>query len=140
MNKLIEYDLSHHPEWFYKDRDNNLYPQYRTEIQKIVDPYKPDTFLPILEKMDYPFLEDIWLDTLTYVILNGKELKWVFGKYIAKMRLKSFSLMRFKDSQYNKDILAYHPSISWEPITQEYLSKHEGMTYHNHKYAYWPIV
>lgn len=47
--------------------------------------------------MNYPFIEEEWIRTLTHLIKKG-HTNSILGKYIAKMRLCSFKEFEFEDS------------------------------------------
>ena len=71
---------------YFKDRNNNDYTKYtKEEIRNIINPFKPETFIPILKDMNYPYFEREWGNILSqsYKIFEGT--KTVIGRYIAKI-------------------------------------------------------
>lgn len=115
-NKCIDDDyISRHPEKFYLDKYGKRYPYFGRDIAYYVNPFKPDTFLWMLEEMDYPFLEKEWLNIIEKLLRKGSSLHVVFGQYIHKIRLKQYKDMTFKDSIYTKDVTEYYiKDINWE--------------------------
>lgn len=90
---------------YFKDRNNNDYTKYtKAEIRDKVDPFKPETFIPILKDMDYPYFENEWGDTLSKSYKGVGGTKTVFGRYIEKMRLNDYKYFTFEDSQYHKKL------------------------------------
>ena len=87
---------------YFKDRNNNDYTKYtKEEIRDKVDPFKPETFIPILKDMNYPYFEKEWGNTLSKSVGGTKT---VIGRYIAKMRLSGYKNFTFEDSQYHKEL------------------------------------
>lgn len=96
---------------FYLSRNVERFPpngrlkQCKKCITMYVDNWNPDTFLPILEQIDVPYVKQEWDKTL------AKELErcasnpdavtgmTVIGKYLAKMRIKQFKDARWADSE-----------------------------------------
>lgn len=73
-----------------------------------VDNWNPDTFKPILEDLDLPYIESEWNALLAKCANNPERLAGVLGKYIGKMRLNQWADKRYSDSdalntQTNKD-------------------------------------
>lgn len=103
----------------YIDRNGSIYPRSIDEVAHSIDVLKPNTFLPILQEMDYPFLENEWLRYVKRELLykgNSMELfnRRVFGKYISCMNLRGYKNMTFKDSVYNFKVLKYKPVLKWD--------------------------
>ena len=67
-----------------------------------IDNFNPDTFLWLLEKMDVPYIPSEWdvLRNRAYAKdpfgMNGMS---VFGKYLAKMKLKQFNKYGWEDTE-----------------------------------------
>lgn len=79
---------------YYKKRDNTFYKEKtKEEILSIIDYNNPATFLPFLEVLDYPYIEFEW-----NLMLENKNKKPNFGRYIALMRLASFRAFSYQDS------------------------------------------
>lgn len=90
---------------YFKDRNNNDYTKYtKEEIRDKVDPFKPETFIPFLKDMNYPYFENEWgyILSKSYKSIGGT--KTVIGRYIAKMRLNGYKYFTFEDSQYHKEL------------------------------------
>lgn len=78
---------------YYKKRNNELYTELtKKEILNKIDINNPNTFLPYLKILDYPFIEDIWRRSVEY------EKNFNFSKYVARMRLAAFRNFSYKDS------------------------------------------
>lgn len=89
---------------YFKDRNNNDYTKYtKEEIRDMIDPFKPETFIPILKNMNYPYFESEWGNTLRHSCKMNK-IKFTIGRYISKMRLCGYKNFTFKDSQYHKEL------------------------------------
>jgi len=87
---------------YYKQRDGSLYTKLtKKEINEIVDPNKPITFLPILKEMNYPFFESEWNKYIRFKKDN------IFGRYIACMRLYGFKNYTWKDSVEINAIISF---------------------------------
>lgn len=83
---------------YFMNRDKTFYRKYtKEEIYSLIDNLNPDTFLPFLEEMNYPYIEDEWNRTLKVAQERGMDK--VFGRYIAKMRLCSFRNFTYSDSK-----------------------------------------
>ena len=90
---------------YFKDRNNNDYTKYtKEEIRDKVDPFKPETFIPFLKDMNYPYFENEWGHILSKSIGGTRT---VIGRYIAKMRLNDYKCFTFEDSQYHKELQEY---------------------------------
>lgn len=145
MRRAEQWELAHE-EWFYKTKDGEIYPYYKDDICNEIDIYRPDTFLPFLKALDYPFIEEVWLDTIERLIEHNTAptSRAVFGRYLSKIRLKSWAHLRFKDSHYTDGVLAYQPEISWTKVDDKWLDEHrspppycERMTYYKYRFAFW---
>lgn len=90
---------------YFKDRNNNDYTKYtKEEIRDKVDPFRPETFIPFLKDMNYPYFEDEWGNTLSKSYKSVGGTRTVIGRYISKMRLCGYKNFTFKDSQYHKEL------------------------------------
>ena len=84
---------------YYRKRDNNFYlDKTKEEILSEIDYDNPETFLPYLERLDYPYLEHEWNHCLQ--LERGRNLNNIFGRYIALMRLKGYKSFSYQDSDY----------------------------------------
>lgn len=104
MRKVNDWILEIYPEYFFKDRHDNIYPYFKDDIYKNINPYDPSTFINILKEMDYPFFEEEWFNVLRISLIHAHDMKTTFGKYISKMRLKFYQNFTFKDSIYSENI------------------------------------
>ena len=90
---------------YFKDRNNNDYTKYtKEEIRDIVNPFRPETFIPFLKDMNYPYFENEWGHILSNSYKGVGGTRTVIGRYISKMRLMSYKNFTFKDSQYHKEL------------------------------------
>ena len=81
---------------YYKKRDGSYYfKKTKQEISKSIDNNNPNTFLPYLKDMDYPYIEKEWNSKIRYY---GEKDSSIFGRYIATMRLCSYRKFTYKDS------------------------------------------
>ena len=81
---------------YYKKHDGTYYTKYtKEEIKNLIDIYNPDTFIPFLIILDYPYIIDEWRKCAAYY--NNSV---AFSHYIGKMQLASFRNFYFKDSEY----------------------------------------
>ena len=88
---------------YYRKRDNNFYlDKTKEEILSEIDYDNPETFLPYLEILDYPYLEYEW----NYRLQLGRErnLNDISSRYIALMRLKGYRGFSYQDSDYLNDL------------------------------------
>ena len=94
--KKREFDPEFHKEeWFYKDKNGNIFPYFKEDIQNFIDPLKPATFFPFLQALDIPYYEEIWLQL---VLKKYTKLQKVFGCYLSQMTLPDFRCFGFNDS------------------------------------------
>ena len=88
---------------YYRKRDNNFYlDKTKEEILSEIDYDNPETFLPYLKILDYPYLEYEW----NYRLQFGREhnLNNIFGRYIALMRLRGYRGFSYQDSDRLNDL------------------------------------
>jgi hypothetical protein len=79
---------------YFIKRNGEYYTDFtKEEIYNKIDNHNPNTFMPFLQILDYPFLKEEWFSTMQRT-KNNK----VFGKYCALMRLCSYKDFTFKDS------------------------------------------
>lgn len=91
--KSIDYDLK--GAIYLKKRNGQFYiDQTKQEVLNNYDPYNAETFLSILEKLDYPFVKYYW----DRILNNLKYKKFALTKYISYMNLCSFREYTWKDS------------------------------------------
>lgn len=93
---------------FYYSNNINKYPDGRLNIckdctTKKVKAFNPETFLWILKEVDVPYIPSAW-EAIRDNLINRKleyDKKATLGRYLSKMKLYSFRLMRWKDTKYN---------------------------------------
>lgn len=94
---------------FYLSRNIEKYPpngrlkQCKKCLTMYVDNWDPNTFLPILEEVDVPYIKQEWDTILEREVAKGDPSKLtgmtIVGKYLAKMRIKQFKDARWADSE-----------------------------------------
>ena len=87
---------------FYTYRDGTKTEMCKQCMTMHIDNFNPETFLWLLEKMDVPYIEAEW-NVLRDKAYNKDPYKMngmsVFGKYLAKMKLKQWAEYRWKDTE-----------------------------------------
>ena len=90
---------------FYSSHNLEKYPNGKFKICKKcqtmhVDSWNPDTFLPILEEADVPYIEHVWKEILNKSVASGKKITGltVIGKYFSQMHLNQHKKLRWADS------------------------------------------
>lgn len=102
---------THNLKEFYSSNNLEKYPDGKVNICKKmitmdVDNWNPETFLPILQECDVPYIPKIWNNKLaTY----GKDRSKVsgltiIGRYLSTMRIKPNDKWRWKDTQYLQEL------------------------------------
>ena len=94
--------------FFYKDKNYNYIPYYKFDIQQL-NPLTPSSFDFLFKEFDLPFIESEWINLICSQNENNKSLKFVFGKYLAKMKLKGFCKLH-----YGEMVLTNEPNIIQE--------------------------
>lgn len=96
---------------FYTSYNAELFPSgHLDECKKcatmMVDNFDPDTFKPLLEKIDIPYVPSKWLDLLQKYSRDPAKVTGmtIIGRYISAMRLKQWREFRYKDSEYLQTI------------------------------------
>lgn len=75
---------------YYKCHNEEYYNTCKRCMRWRINDNKPDTFLPFLKDMDYPYVKEEW-DLLNKRNQNAQmRSPTILGKYISKMRLKGF--------------------------------------------------
>ena len=83
---------------YYKKRNGELYiAETKEEISSKINPNVLETFLPYLKILDYPYLQDEWQRNIEYAKKHNRP--FVFGKYIALMRLRGYRSFSYQDSE-----------------------------------------
>ena len=112
-------------EWFYKDKNGNLFPYWKEDIKKYVDPHKPATFLQLLQELDIPFIELQWKNILGKAYNSNnptQQIQSVFARYLSLMKLKGYRGYSFNDTGFfvGRDIDPFeeYAKVEYEPITE----------------------
>ena len=88
------------------NRNKEWYPVKIEEIVKDINPDDFNTVIPILQKLNYPALEDEWERTKYHCIRQEQGKEVMFKKYISKMWLMSYKDFTFEDSERINNIRA----------------------------------
>lgn len=83
---------------FFKSRTGEIYPYLKEDIYAFIDENDPNSFRPILEDLDYPYIEDEWNE-----LKENFPDSNILGKYISKMKLAAYKNYGYKDSQELND-------------------------------------
>lgn len=70
------------------------------------DPFDPNTFLWLLEELDFPYLENEYMQILYKYIISERKYN-PLARYIGLMKLCSFKYYHWKDSCYTKGARRY---------------------------------
>ena len=90
---------------FYTSRRSDVYPNgYVDECKKCftmhINIREPSSFLGLLEKINVPYIESEWNSLAEKYGNNPKTTSTaIFGRYIAKMKLKQFAKYSFEDTE-----------------------------------------
>ena len=103
---------------YYKCRDGSEYTMApKEELMQIIDPYNPDSYLPYLEAMNYPYFEREWNLTRDNLVRRGFEYtKYTLGKYIAKMNLKAYKPFTWEDNDSIKELADSKPKLFFNEL------------------------
>ena len=90
---------------FYMSNDLEKYPNHRVDeckkcLTMHLDNWDKDTFLPILEKLDVPWIPEEWKSLLDKYSKDPKKMTstTVLGRYLSKMKLNQWKKFRYADS------------------------------------------
>lgn len=79
---------------YFRARDGSFYKKHtKEEIYSKINNADPNTFLPYLKELNYPYIEEEWKRTAEY------RSEYCFGRYLAKMRLAGFRHCVYADSE-----------------------------------------
>lgn len=92
---------------FYHSRNLEKFPdggclnQCKDCITMHVDNWDPNTFKPILEEIDVPYIPDVWDRILAKHSDDPKKItgKTILGKYLAQMRIVQYKDFRYADTE-----------------------------------------
>jgi hypothetical protein len=89
---------------YYRKRDNTFYTdKTKSEIITEIDPFNPDTFMPYLKILNFPYFEEEW-KRMVETWSKPEHRHTIFGRYLAKMRLCSFRNFTYEDNEYIKEM------------------------------------
>jgi len=95
---------------FYQTKDLENYPDGYLDLCKKcftmhINIHEPSSFIHLMETLDLPYIESEWNKMVEKYGQNPKTTATaIFGRYVAKMKLKQYSNYSFKDSaQFVKD-------------------------------------
>ena len=103
------------PVQFYKRKNGDYDDICKKCLTMHVDNFNPDTYLWLLERADVPYLPEEWQNLLDKAYakdplkLNGMS---VYGKYIAKMRLKQWKDYTWADTERLQALTAERQKIN----------------------------
>lgn len=93
--------------YFYRTHDLEKYPLGYLDMCKEcltmhVNNWDTSTFLPILEKVDVPWVPDEWNKLLSMYGRDASKINGttILGRYLAKMQLKQYKDYRWKDNEF----------------------------------------
>ena len=103
---------------YYNCHDGSEYTMVpKEQLMQIIDPYDPDSYLPYLEAMNYPYFEEEWIRTRDNLAREGFEYtKYTFGKYIAKMNLKAYKPFTWEDNDSIKELVDSKPKLFFNEL------------------------
>lgn len=66
-----------------------------------IDNWNPDTFVPILQEIDVPYVPSEWNTIISSITAKGQRVGTmsVLGRYLSRMKLKQYKDYRFADSE-----------------------------------------
>ena len=96
---------------FYSSFNLEKYPSGKLDECKkcctmMVNNFDTETFLPLLEKIDIPYVPKEWMALVQKYCKDPTKVTGmtVIGRYVSKMRLKQWRDFRYKDSEYLQNI------------------------------------
>ena len=103
---------------YYKCHDGSEYTMVtKEELKRIIDPYNPDSYLPYLEAMNYPYFENEWNLTRDNLARQGFEYtKYTLGRYIGKMNLKAYKSFTWEDNNSIKELIDSNPKLFFNEL------------------------
>ena len=85
---------------YFISRNGTYFQQFtKEEIYEKIDSTKPETFVPFLKMMDYPYIEYEWQRMLKRYLDRP-----IFGRYLALMRLRGFRDFSYADSNWLNEV------------------------------------
>lgn len=96
---------------FYGSNNLEKYPDGKLNVCKKcltmhVDNWDPETFLPILQECDVPYIPKIWNNKLASYGQDRSKVTGmtIIGRYLSTMKIKPNDKWRWKDTQYLQEI------------------------------------
>lgn len=95
---------------FYLSNNREKYPDGHINLCKLcftahVDNWDPETYIPLLEELDVPYIPDEWNKLMQVYAKDGNiNGTTILGRYVAKMKLNQWNRYRFKDTEYLKEL------------------------------------
>ena len=79
---------------YFRARDGSFYKKHtKEEIYSTINYTNPNSFLPYLKELNYPYIEEEWERTAKH------RPEYCFGRYLAKMRLRGYRHYVYADSE-----------------------------------------
>lgn len=97
-------------------------PQCKNCLTLHLDNWDPDTYLPILEDLDIPYIPDEWNSIMQKYCTDPAKVKGttVLGRYISKMKLNQNKNYRWKDNEFIQQLKEKEAKEAMERQGMEY--------------------
>lgn len=102
---------THNVKEFYSSNNLEKYPDGKLNtckkmITMNVDNWNPQTFLPILQECDVPYIPKIWNNKLAAYGKDRSKVSGltIIGRYLSTMKIKPNDKWRWKDTQYLQEL------------------------------------
>ena len=90
---------------YYRKRDNTFYTdKTKKEIMAEIDPFNPDTFMPYLKVLNFPYFEEIWNKMIETCWPYPEQRHTIFSRYLSKMKLCSFRDFTYEHNEFIKEM------------------------------------
>ena len=93
---------------FMTDRSRKKIDTCTTCLTANVDNTRPETFLPILERLDVPYVQDLWIDLAKRQYCKNPEKfgpRSVLGLYARTMKMAQYKEFGYADSNKANEML-----------------------------------
>lgn len=106
---------------YFKMRNGEYYTRFsKEEIASKIDTTKPETFVPFLKEMDYPYITRAWEKQIK---CSPEKESHRFGKYIALMNLMSYRNYHYEDGPCLNELFNPYKKCGvycnhWEPTCE----------------------
>lgn len=99
-------------QYFYKSHNLEKYPNQgilkrcKKCFSMHIDNWNPDTYLPLLEELDVPYIPEEWEKLMMRYCKPGTKVTGttILGRYLSKMKLKQWNQYRWRDTDFLKEI------------------------------------